>query len=272
MQELAGRVAVVTGGASGIGRGTALALAGRGVHVVIGDRNEARSAEVATELAALGVEALAVTVDVSAESDLTRLRDETLERFGRVDILMNNAGIIAAGRPEQIPFEAWEQLLQVNLLSVIRSFGLFLPSMLERGDGHVVNTASTAGLYGYAWDRLPYVASKGAVIAMTEGLALYLRPRGIGVTLLCPGPVSTNIGEQVTFHGDTAGLSLRGPALSSHTPAEVGEMVADAIEQNTFFLPTNPEELAVILERRTADVDAFVDAMARDIAAGDGLA
>ena len=98
--------------------------------------------------------------------------------------------------------DVWQRTIDVNLLSVVRSFHVFLPILLEQGSGHIVNTASTAGLFAYAFERLPYTATKAAVVGVSEALALYLRPKGIGVSCLCPGPVATNIGEQITFHDD----------------------------------------------------------------------
>ena len=143
-----------------------------------------------------------MSCDVTSDGDFAALRDVTMERFGRVDIVMNNVSIIPIGRPETLPMDAWQRSIDVNLLSVVRSLHVFLPMMLEQGSGHLVNTASTAGLFAYAFERLPYTATKAAVVGVSEALALYLRPKGIGVSCLCPGPVATNIGEQITFHED----------------------------------------------------------------------
>ena len=99
---------------------------------------------------------------------------------------MNNVGVLAMGPPESLPDEAWRRVLEVNLMSVARSNRVFLPLLIEQGRGHVVNTASASGLLAYGFDRLPYVASKHAVVGITEALALYLAPKGIGVTCLCP--------------------------------------------------------------------------------------
>ena len=133
---------------------------------------------------------------------------------------------------------------------------MYLPGLLEQGSGHIVNTASTAGLYAYSFERLPYSASKGAVIAISEALALYCRPRGIGVTVLCPGPVVTNIAEQVQTFGELG--TVHGPgSLIPLDPSVVGDQVVDAIRRNVFLLPTHPEVHTTLVER-AQDPEGFI--------------
>jgi len=140
----------------------------------------------------------------------------------------------------------------------VRSFQLFLPTMLERGQGHIVNTASTAGLFAYAFERLPYTATKAAIVAVSEALALYLRPRGVGVTCLCPGPTATNITEQIRFHDD---VPINSPGDLEIMDAEVvGEMVVDAVRSNTFLLLPHGAAVRDILVRRAQDPEAFLAA------------
>ena len=264
METLEGRVAVVTGGASGIGRGTALALAGQGVRLVLGDLNEAGLKETADLVAARGGLAVTRIGDVASDETAPALLAAALEAFGRADIVMNNVGVIAVGAPENIPTEAWADILDINFLSMVRSNHVFLPHFIAQGQGHIVNTASFAALFPYASNRIPYMASKAAVIALSEGLALYAKPKGVGVTLLLPGPVRTAITRSVRRYGD-APLSFRGPGatFSPKEPEEVGEMVVAAIRENRFFLPTDPQIYA-ILEARAKDPEGF---MAAQIAA-----
>jgi NAD(P)-dependent dehydrogenase (short-subunit alcohol dehydrogenase family) len=258
MEDLRGRVAVITGGGSGIGRATALAFAREGTIPVIADIDAERAADVAREARELGVEAAGVPCDVTSDDDFARLRAVTLERFGRVDIVMNNAGVIAIGRPESLPMDAWRHTIDVNLLSVVRSLHVFLPMLLEQGSGHLVNTASTAGLMAYAFERLPYAATKSAVVGMSEALALYLRPKGIGVTCLCPGPVATNIVEQVTFYDD---IPINSPLdLEIIDPAVVGAMVVEAVRADTFLVLTHGEPVRDALIRRARDPEGFLAA------------
>ncbi|HZP31445.1 MAG TPA: SDR family oxidoreductase [Acidimicrobiia bacterium] len=255
MQELRGRVAVVTGAGSGIGRAAALAFARAGVAVVVADLDADRADTVAGEARAAGGAAIGVPCDVCRDGDLEDVRDRTLDELGRVDIVMNNVGLIAAGPPLSIPLAEWQRIVDTNLLSIVRSNLVFLPLLLERGEGHVVNTASTNGLFSYSYDRLPYTATKSAVVGLTEALALYLKPRGVGVSCLCPGPVATNIVESIAFHGDLSGV--RGPDLELLDPAVVGDLVVDAVRGDRFLVLTHPQ-VRDIMMRRAADPDGFL--------------
>ncbi len=265
MDELRGRVAVITGGGSGIGRATALSFAREGAIPVIADVDIERARAVEHDARELGVEAAAVRCDVTSDADFAALRDITIERFDRVDIVMSNVSMIPIGRPETLPMDAWQRTIDVNLLSVVRSLHVFLPLLLEQGSGHIVNTASTAGLFSYAFERLPYSATKAAVIGMSEALALYLRPKGIGVSCLCPGPVATNIGEQITFHDQ---MPINSPTdLDVLDPGVVGDLVVDAVRANTFLVLTH-QEVHEILVRRAQDPEAFLTAQIAALADG----
>src|SRR5439155_9955420 len=127
---------------------------------VVADIDGDRARAVEHEAREAGVQAVGVVCDVTDDAEIVKLRDVALERFGRVDIVMNNVSVIPIGRPETLPVEEWQRAIDVNLLSVVRSLHVFLPVFLERGEGHVVNTASTAGLFAYAYERLPYSATK----------------------------------------------------------------------------------------------------------------
>ena len=250
--DLSKAVAVITGAGSGVGRATAHAFARRGARVVVTDIDAERAAAVAAELDGDGV---AVRCDVTSLDDLEAARDAALERFGRVDVVMNNVGVLAVGPVEAIPLHAWERTIDINLLGVVRSNLVFLPLLLSQGSGHIVNTASTAGLLPYGFDRLPYTATKYAVVGLTEALALYLRPQGIGVSCLCPAGVKTNIVEQITFYGDAA--PPRGPSFPVVDAEGVGELVADGVTQGRFLILTAPEA-ADELRDLGADVDGYL--------------
>ncbi|MFF0085865.1 SDR family oxidoreductase [Streptomyces canus] len=256
--DLHNAVAVITGAGSGIGRAAAQAFVRRGARVVVTDIDGDRAQAVVSEL---GGEGVAAACDVTSLDDLQAVRDLALDRFGRVDLVMNNVGILAVGPVEDIPFEAWQRVIDVNLLSVVRSNLVFLPVLLEQGAGHVVNTASTAGLLPYGFDRLPYTATKHAVVGMSEALALYLRPRGIGVSCLCPAGVATNIVEQITFYGEPA--APRGPAFPVMDAESVGELVADGVSENRFLILT-AQEAADELREHGADVDLYLSRLIKD--------
>jgi NAD(P)-dependent dehydrogenase (short-subunit alcohol dehydrogenase family) len=257
--DIEGSVAVVTGGASGIGRSTALELARGGADVVIADLHDERAADVVGEIEALGRQALAVHCDVARDDDVERLAREAFGSFEHVDILMNNAGVPLMGPPDRIPMDDWDWILQINLYGPIRGVRAFVPAMVERGRGYVVNTASVAGLFAYSWDSIPYVTSKFGCYGFTEGLAMYLRPKGIGVSVLCPGLVETNLAENVRISG-LEDPSVWFAAMEDFRPVpadDIGPMVVDAIRADRYLILTHPE-FADLLEARGRDLDAAV--------------
>src|SRR5262245_3958102 len=262
--QLAGKVAVITGGASGIGRGTALAMARRGTDVVIADINDRRLEETRADIAALGRRALAVHCDVARDADVAHLGDTALRTMGHVDILRNNAGVVLRGALEQITIADWEWSFDINLLGVVRGIRAFLPHMLERGSGYIINTGSVAGLIALTGEGAPYVASKFAIVGLSEALALYARPRGIGVSVLCPGAVDTNLHETERAIGITP-ETARAEAASSAvfhsvlmTPEQIGEIVVDAVQQQRFFILPDHQQQSIIIQR-AQDMNAFLE-------------
>jgi NAD(P)-dependent dehydrogenase (short-subunit alcohol dehydrogenase family) len=239
-----GKVAVVTGGASGIGRGVALELAARGADIAIADINEERLAETAAAVSATGRQVLTQRCDVRSDSDVDAFRDATIDRFGQVDVLCNNAGVAVLGPPERVEMADWEWILQINVLGLVRGVRAFVPAMLARGNGHVVNTASVAGVWAYTWDATPYITSKFAAYGYSEALARALKPQGIGVSVLCPGLVTTNLAETARSSGvppELQGQYFYFPPEMQEpvTPEEVGVLVADAIERDQFAIFTH---------------------------------
>lgn len=260
------KVAVITGGASGIGRATALALARLGSDVVVADVNARRLSETEAELAAFGRRVLALHCDVARDDDVERLAGTVLAELGRVDLLMNNAGVVLRGALEQIALSDWRWALEINLLGVVRGIRAFLEHMIERGSGHIVNTASAAGLFALTGEGAPYVASKFAVVGLSEALALYARPLGVGVSVLCPGSVDTNLGETGRTIGMTPERAAAETAMAATvqggglmSPDQIAELVVDAIRQNRFFILADPTHQP-ILERRVRDPNAFLEA------------
>jgi NAD(P)-dependent dehydrogenase (short-subunit alcohol dehydrogenase family) len=256
--DLASSVAVITGAGSGIGRASALSLARRGAGIVVSDIDGARAEAVASEISANGGQSLPMRCDVTDPAAFEGLRQRTLEAFGQVDIVMNNVGVIALGPPELLPLSEWERVVDVNLLSAVRSNLVFLPLLLAQGRGHVVYTASASGLLAHGYDRLPYVTTKHALVGMSESLALYLRPRGIGVTCLCPSGVITNIVEQITFFGKPE--SPRSPDHPVVEAEVVGELVADAIADGQFLVLTATEVHDELVER-ALDIEGYISGL-----------
>lgn len=259
--DVRGTVAVITGGASGIGRSTAIELARAGADVVVADLHDERAAAVVGEIEELGQRSLAVHCDVTKDADVDQLAVRAFDAFERVDILMNNAGVPLLGPPDRISMADWDWILQVNLYGPIRGVRAFVPAMIERGSGYVVNTASVAGLYAYSWDSVPYITSKFGAFGLTEGLALYLRPQGIGVSVLCPGLVESNFGEHARIAGldDPTGWIAPMVDFRPITADEVGPVVVDAIRDERFLVLPHPE-FAEMLKTRGEDLDAAVTA------------
>jgi NAD(P)-dependent dehydrogenase (short-subunit alcohol dehydrogenase family) len=264
--DVDGTTAVVTGAGSGIGRAVSHALAARGAQVVATDVDAARAATTAREITEAGGRAIAHPCDVTQLPELEAVRDAALAQYGRVDIVMNNVGVLAVGPVEKIPLEEWQRAIDINLMGIVRSNLVFLPLLIEQGRGHVVNTASTAGLLPYGYDRLPYTTTKHAIVGLSESLALYLRPQGVGVSCLCPAGVVTNIVEQMRFFGEAT--APRGPALPIVEAHVVGELVADAIRDDTFLVLTAPEVRDEMIERAT-DLDAYLASRTAPLASGE---
>jgi len=261
MQNLEGRVAVVTGAASGIGFAVAERLAREGMRVVLADIEQAALDGAVSKLDASGFEVLGVPTDVSQWDDVQRLADRTIEAFGQVNVVHNNAGVVRAGRFEELTLADWEWVLGVDLWSVIYGVKAFLPLIREAGEGHIVNTASSAGLQSSP-EIGPYNVAKFGVVALTETLELELRARdggAIGASVLCPGAIATRITESERNRPDAAPrtdtnerftkgaselLTTRG-----HSPESVAELVLSAIRDQTFWILTHPDWIDVLRKR-----------------------
>jgi NAD(P)-dependent dehydrogenase (short-subunit alcohol dehydrogenase family) len=247
VREFAGRVAVVTGGASGIGLGLARRFAAEGMKVVIGDV-EAPALDAALDvLKADGADVHGVITDVSDAEQVDALADATLERFGAVHLVCNNAGVGGGGLSWEMPLSTWEWVLGVNLWGVVHGIRTFVPLLLQQDEGYVVNTASLAGLVAGPF-MAPYNASKHAVVAMSETLhhELALMGAKVGVSVLCPGWVDTRIADaarnrpaSLTPEGESAGLGadfLKTVLAQGMPPAEVADKVLAAINDEQFWV------------------------------------
>jgi NAD(P)-dependent dehydrogenase (short-subunit alcohol dehydrogenase family) len=259
VRELREKVAVVTGGASGIGRAMAARFVNAGMRVVIADVEQAPLERSAVELGVVGVR-----TDVSDAASVQALADEVRERFGTTHVLCNNAGVGGGGAIADQTLADWQWVLGVNLWGVVYGLHSFLPMLLANSDGgHVVNTASVAGLLPGAGIG-PYNASKSAVIAISETLRKELEMAGanVGVSVLCPGVVRTNIFESQRNRP----ASLRNPGRAAGDaremndrlkrmvddgmdPADVAGMVHDAVVEDRFWIVTHPEYLKAVSER-----------------------
>jgi len=198
--DLSGRVAIVTGGGRGIGRQMALALAELGADVVVCSRKLDNCEEAAAELAGLGVRALALPCDAREPEQVEAVARDTVERLGRIDVLVNNAGATWGASPEEVPLEAWRKVVDVNLTGVFAFCQSVGRVMIAQGGGRIVNVASIAGLRGFpadVVDAIPYSASKGGVIALTRDLACKWARHGITVNALAPGWFPSDMSAKV---------------------------------------------------------------------------
>lgn len=265
MQDLAGKVAVITGGASGIGRGIALALAREGASVVVSDLAEGRGHETIALVRELGVAGLFVKCNVTNDNDVVSLHKQVMEHFGQIAILVNNAGTLVAGQFEDIPLADWRRCLEVNFISAVRCTQAFLPELrlaARHGGAHLVSTSSLSALFANEPVLMPYAASKAALISLTETLAINLRPEGIGVTCLCPGAVPTNIAEHATVHGSPDGLGVFAARyVPVRSAEEIGDRLIEAIRSDR-FLVTSDDVVQRVQRVRATDPDRFVVAMA----------
>ena len=192
--RLEGKVAVVTGGAGGIGRETARRFAEEGASVCIVDLADEPGQETASE-----IDGIYVHADVTDPEDVQRMYDETAERFGGIDVLFNNAGISPSDDDSilETGLEAWERVQNVNLKSVYLCCKYGIPYLLERGGGSIINTASFVAVMGAATSQISYTASKGGVLALSRELGVEFARRGIRVNALCPGPVNTPLLQEI---------------------------------------------------------------------------
>jgi len=262
MKEFKDKVAVITGAASGIGRGMAERCAKKGMKVVLADINEGDLRKAETEIKALGGTVLSVMTDVSKRNDVELLAHRTLEAFGEVHLLANNAGVGAGGPPWEATWSDWEWVIGVNLWGVIHGVKIFTPIMLAQNtDCHIVNTASVAGLM-VGGHTGTYAVTKHAVVALSESLYLALEERNalVKVSVLCPGSVKTNImnsgrnrpvelqNEPVeTSPQAQAFLDFMNAAIDAGTPPlQVADQVFEAIKEEKFYILTHPEWLPVI--------------------------
>jgi NAD(P)-dependent dehydrogenase (short-subunit alcohol dehydrogenase family) len=264
----AGASAVIFGGAKGIGKAVALEWAGRGARVAVADVDLEAAHETAGEIMAAGGEALALHADVLSHESMEIAAREADAAFGPADMVMNNVGAILNGHPLDIPLEEWHRIFELNYFSVVRSNAIFLPAMIARGSGHVVNTASFAGLYPYAAGRIPYASSKAAVISMSENLALLLEPQGVRVSCLVPGPVLTGIAAGMKDW--TPGLPMYGPGSETQLmdAGAVARVLADGMRDGRILIPSDAVAFEII-ERRAADPDGFARGKIASFAAGD---
>jgi len=265
MKSLNGKVAVVTGGASGLGRAMALHFAREGMHVAVADIDQASLDTVANELRALGVNAIGVRTDVSKAAEVDALAERVVAELGGVHVVCNNAGISPLGAAWENTLADWEWMLGVNLWGVIHGVRAFTPLLLAQDEGHIVNTASVAGLINPPGSAM-YNVTKHAVVALTETLChdLAVRKSKVGCSVLCPAYVPTGIAD--SERSRPAGLAnpaveksaeqlareemLKKAVRSGRLSADdIGAAVVAAVKEDRFYILTHPRIKGAIQAR-----------------------
>jgi NAD(P)-dependent dehydrogenase (short-subunit alcohol dehydrogenase family) len=277
MKDLSGKVAVVTGAASGIGNAMATRFAAEGMKVVLADIEEGPLADAEKKLTDTGATVLAVPTDVTKGDQMDALAQKTYEAFDTVHVICNNAGVAAGGPMWTLTEADWQWVLGVNLWGVIHGVRVFVPRMVEQGEGHVVNTASMAGLTSVPMMG-PYNVSKHGVVTLSETLSveLGLHASPVKVSVLCPGWVNTRIheadrnrpaelqrGEDEDPNMAEMGRQMIGSLISTGLdPTEVARQVLEAVREERFYILTHPDmkpsiqkRMDDILEGRTPSPD-----------------
>jgi len=265
VKEFKGKVAVITGAASGIGRAIAERCVSEGMKLVLADIDDENLTKAESELRGQGGTVLSVRTDVSKRSEVEELARQTLDVFGQVHLLVNNAGVGAGGSAWEATWHDWEWVIGVNLWGVIHGVKVFTPLMLAQNvECHIVNTASAAGLI-VGGISAPYSTTKHAVVGLSESLYLTLQQRGalVKVSVLCPGLVRTNIinaehhrpadlrNEPVELGAERrAGLNIMKAAIeAAMPPRQVADKVFDAIRNEQFYILTHPDWMELVQMR-----------------------
>jgi NAD(P)-dependent dehydrogenase (short-subunit alcohol dehydrogenase family) len=266
MDQVEGKVAFVTGGASGIGFGMARVFLRNGMKVVIADIRQDHLDEAAAALEGSNAVHF-IKLDVTDRAAMAAAADETERIFGKVHVLCNNAGVGILGGSKSATYDDWDWGMGVNLGGVINGVQTFAQRIMTHGEGgHIVNTSSMAGVLPGGAATI-YVTAKAAVLGLSESLRQELAPEKIGVTALCPGPITTNIHEVSTLRPDKyknsglgdveAALAVRKPSPVWMDPIEVGEMVLDAIRRDLPFIFTHNQFKEGVAQRFAATLNAF---------------
>ena len=249
MQDFQGKTAFITGGANGIGRAIAESFAREGAAVAIADIDLEAAASTCKEIEASGARAFPVRCDVTDPTSVSDAADEVANTLGPVHLLVNNAGAFTVNPIEETTHRDWEWLLEINVMGVVNGLHTFLPRMREHGEAsHIVNTASVAGHIGGSGLSI-YTASKFAVVGLSECLRLELEDSPIGISVLCPGIVKTNlidssVKNRPDRHGGrdaNVGVDVAEMTASGSDPAAVGERVLRGVREGDFYILTHPE-------------------------------
>ena len=236
VKDLHGNKVVITGSASGIGRALAVAMAGEQCTILLADINKEGLQKTLELVKQAGGSGEIFPCDVSRLDDVMAMADHCFDTWGRVDILINNAGVASVGFMGDIPIKDWEWIVSINFWGVVYGCHAFVPRMKKQGSGHIVNVASAAGILSSA-EMAPYNATKAATISITETLKSELAPYNIGVTVLCPTFIKTNLMEKMRFTDDfQKQCSVAGIENARWTPEMIAALVIDAVKKDKLYV------------------------------------
>jgi NAD(P)-dependent dehydrogenase (short-subunit alcohol dehydrogenase family) len=245
MINLSQKVAFITGAASGIGLALARACGEQGMRVMLADIDQSALDDAVDSLQSEGIGAASVICDVGSEESLRAAAAATVKVYGKVHLLVNNAGVLVVGGAGENSFDTWRWAVDVNVLGVVFGVEVFLPLLREHGEGaHILNTASVGGHVGYA-GVLAYNTTKFAVVGYTESLADQLKGEDIGVSMLCPGFTNTRIADHDRYESNDSGVGGEGSAFgdavqTGMSPAVVAGFALEQIQQNALYIFTHP--------------------------------
>lgn len=271
MQNLSGKTAIVTGGASGIGLGISRALLAAGMNVAVGDV-QADALEAAAATLGPPERVLLSQLDVTDREAYREFADVVEHRFGDIHLLANNAGVVVSGPVEQASYSDWDWVIDVNLRGTVNGLVTVLPRILAHGlGGHILNTASTSGLLPHPGATI-YITTKSALIGMSEAMRAELEPKGVAVSVLCPGPVQSRISESAR-NRPSRDADNDNPADQRGSPGgqlpdwmmsadAVGEQVRSGIERDLLYIFTHSEHREGLEERAAAILAALPDSPA----------
>lgn len=242
--NMEGKVVVITGASSGLGEATARRLSEEGATVVLAARRTQRIEELADDIEADGGEALAVTTDVTERDQVKNLVDQAVEQFGKVDVMLNNAGLMPHAPLERLKIDEWDQMIDVNVKGVLYGIAAALPHMKEQEHGHIINVSSVAG-HTVTKGGVVYCATKHAVRAISEGLRKEVKPYGLRTTIVSPGAVDTELPESISEEDVAEGVK---DFYSEHA------IPADSFARAVAYAVSQPEEVDIneILYRPTS--------------------
>lgn len=257
MKDLAGKVAFITGAASGIGLALAKVCGAADMKVVLADIDKAGLETAVADLRKAGVDACATHCDVSSVDSLRSAAKAAIAAYGKVHLLVNNAGVLSKGGAGDLSLETWQWVLEINVMGVIRGVEVFLPLLREHGEAaHILNTASVAGYLGLA-SMTAYCTSKHAVVGYSDSLGHQLAEEGIGVSVLCPGFVNTQIANTERYGKESFDESLKEAVDAGMSADVVAQYAIDQVQAGALYIFTHPGTRGEVLERFDLVNEAF---------------